>query len=150
MTPSRFNIRVYLVIRMNGKLLLSDERIKGGHYVKLPGGGLEYGEGPIDCAKREALEELGQEVEIKRHLHTTEEFVQSAFYEDDQVIAIYYEAEFKESPKFWVSEEHHDYVGNGEDEESFRWVDWDSLEESHMSFPTDQALIRKLKREELP
>lgn len=148
MTPSRFNIRVYLVIRMNGKILLSDERIKGGYYVKLPGGGLEFGEGILECAQREALEELGQEVEIKRHLHTTEEFVQSAFYKHDQVIAIYYEAEFKGRPKFRVSEELHNYKGNGEDEESFRWVEWDSLQETHMSFPTDQVLIRKLKENE--
>jgi ADP-ribose pyrophosphatase YjhB (NUDIX family) len=129
-------------------ILLSDERIKGGCYTKLPGGGLEYGEGPRDCALREAREELGQEVEIIRHLHTTEEFVQSAFYAHDQVVAIYFEAKLKEPARFRTSAELHSYEGNGEDEESFRWAEWSSLQTSDFSFDTDRALIRKLKDEE--
>jgi 8-oxo-dGTP diphosphatase len=148
MTPSKFNIRAYMILLHEGKILIADERIKGSSYIKLPGGGLEFGEGPRDCILREAQEELGQEVEVLHHVHTTEMFVQSKFYPTDQVVAIYYQVQLKEDPTFRVSEEKHDFQGTGEDEESFRWVDWDDLKTNDLSFETDRAVIRQLKMED--
>ena len=59
----RFNIRVYgILINDQNQVLVSDELIRGKHYTKFPGGGLEYGEGTRDCLKREFLEETGHEI----------------------------------------------------------------------------------------
>ena len=50
MQISRFNIRVYgLLINNLNQVLVSDENIKGHYITKFPGGGLEFGEGIIDC-----------------------------------------------------------------------------------------------------
>lgn len=65
------------------------EKIRGRWYMKLPGGGLELGEGIADCLKREWLEELGQEIEVAAHFYTTDFFQPSAF-DDSQVISVYY------------------------------------------------------------
>src|ERR1700694_944002 len=87
----RFNIRVYgIYINEQRQVLVSDERIRGHHYTKFPGGGLEYGEGTRDCLKREFLEEMSWRVEAGAHLYTTDFFQVSAFHPDHQIISIYY------------------------------------------------------------
>jgi ADP-ribose pyrophosphatase YjhB (NUDIX family) len=87
---SKFNIRVYGIWLKGDKILVSNENIDGFKMLKLPGGGLEFGEGPLDCVKREFREELGIDVEVIRLVHTSESFIQSAFRKEDQVIAIHY------------------------------------------------------------
>ncbi len=78
-------IRVYgLIINDRNQILLSDEFQLGTKMMKFPGGGLEPGEGPADCIKREAIEELGQEVEIISHFYTTDFFQKALFYENHQ------------------------------------------------------------------
>ncbi len=85
----RFNVRVYGIWIQDGKLLVNEELIRGHNVIKLPGGGLEYGEGTIDCLKREWKEELDIDIEIDRHFYTTDYFQPSA-YGESQVISIYY------------------------------------------------------------
>ncbi len=87
---SKFNIRVYGVWQKENKILVSNENIDGFKMLKLPGGGLELGEGPAECVVREFKEELAVDVKIDRLLHTTSGFVQSAFRKNEQVIAIHY------------------------------------------------------------
>ncbi len=87
--PSRFNIRVYGIWLHEGKMLLNEELIHHRHIVKFPGGGLDYGEGTIDCLKREWKEELDLEIEVLDHFYTTDFFQPSAF-DNTQVISIYY------------------------------------------------------------
>ena len=54
-----FNIRVYgILINEQKQVLVSDEFIRGNYYTKFCGGGLEKGEGTIDCLKREFIEEM--------------------------------------------------------------------------------------------
>ncbi|MCW3087756.1 MAG: hydrolase, partial [Sediminibacterium sp.] len=87
-----FNVRVYgVLLDKDKRLLVSDEFIRGGYYTKLPGGGLEFGEGTRDCLKREFMEETGLNVEIGRHIYTTDFFQISAFNHKDQILSIYYE-----------------------------------------------------------
>jgi 8-oxo-dGTP diphosphatase len=69
------NVRVYGILIHENKLLVSDEYIKGMKITKLPGGGLEFGEGTHDCLKREFKEELDLDVEIESHFYTTDFFV---------------------------------------------------------------------------
>jgi len=55
---AQFVIRVYgLIINANKEVLISDEYVLKTYMTKFPGGGLEFGEGTIDCLKREFREE---------------------------------------------------------------------------------------------
>jgi 8-oxo-dGTP diphosphatase len=85
----RFNIRVYGIWIHDSKILVNEEQIRGHTVIKFPGGGLDWGEGTIDCLKREWKEELDIDIEIVQHFYTTDFFQASAF-DDSQVISIYY------------------------------------------------------------
>ena len=64
-----FNVRVYgILIDEKNRLLVSDEFIRGEYFTKLPGGGLEFGEGTRDGLQREFLEETGLQVSVGSHL----------------------------------------------------------------------------------
>ncbi|XZF13714.1 NUDIX hydrolase [Chitinophagaceae bacterium MMS25-I14] len=90
MSPEkRFNVRVYGLWLQDGQVLACDELIRGRKVMKFPGGGLEMGEGAIDCIKREWVEELNLQIEVLGHFYTTDFFQASAF-DNSQVISIYY------------------------------------------------------------
>lgn len=80
---------MYGICIANDKLLVNEEVIRGKKIIKLPGGGLNWGEGIIDCLKREWREELNADIEVKEHFYTTDFFQPSAF-DNSQVISIYY------------------------------------------------------------
>ncbi len=142
MMPDRFNIRVYmLILNQNSELLLSDEILAGRHCTKFPGGGLEFGEGTIDCAKREALEELGQSVEVMEHVYTTDFYLQSSFRKMDQVLSIYYRAELKGAPQFREAKKPFDFQSFEEGEESFRWKKLSEIELRELTFPADRKAL---------
>ena len=86
-----FNIRVYgILINAKNEVLVSDENIRGMLVTKFPGGGLEFGEGTIDCLVREFKEELDLSIEVADHIYTTDFFQISAFNKEHQIISIYY------------------------------------------------------------
>jgi len=85
----RFNIRVYGIWMQDGSVLVNEEIIHGNTIIKFPGGGLDWGEGTIDCLKREWREELGIDIQVLEHFYTTDFFQASAF-DNSQVISIYY------------------------------------------------------------
>jgi len=86
-----FNVRVYGILLDPEKgLLVSDEFIRGNYITKLPGGGLEIGEGTRDGLAREFMEEANIEVIVGAHFYTTDFFQISAFNHKDQIISIYY------------------------------------------------------------
>ena len=152
MTITRFNIRVYLLIfnEANTRILLSDEIINGEFITKFPGGGLEYGEGILDCLHREAIEELGQEVEVIEQYYTTERFQTSMFRSEEQIICVYYRCLLakdnagKRRPRFRVAEKKFDFVEFREREESFRWQAIESLVPKDFSLPLDQQIAARL------
>lgn len=84
-----FNLRVYGIWIHGDKLLVNEELIKGRTVVKFPGGGMDLGEGTIDCLKREWKEELDLDIEVLEHFYTTDFYQPSAF-DNSQVISIYY------------------------------------------------------------
>lgn len=138
----RFNIRVYfLLANANGEILVSDEVILGKPYTKLPGGGLEFGEGTRACCAREALEELGQEIEVLEHIYTTDFFIRSSFYPSHQVMAVYYKARLLELPRFRVALAPHAHESENQIE-SFRWVQSSELLIGGLSFASDQQALR--------
>ena len=50
---AKINVRVYgILLDSRQRLLVSDEFIRGGYFTKLPGGGLEFGEGTSELHTR--------------------------------------------------------------------------------------------------
>jgi len=77
---TRFNIRVYGLFIHEDRILVTDEFRMGQFLTKFPGGGMNLGEGTIDCLKRECMEELGQEIKNISHFYTTDFFSQLIFF----------------------------------------------------------------------
>jgi len=147
-----FNVRIYgLLFDEQNRLLVSDEFIRGHYFTKLPGGGLETGEGTRDCLKREFKEETGLEVLIGKHIYTTDFFQISAFNNKDQIISIYYEVLAndlsglitKQSP---FDFEQHQIADVTKCAEVFRWIEWEDLHADSMTLPIDKVVIDLLKR----
>jgi len=143
---TKYIIRVYaLIINKKGQILLSDEFVYGQNTTKFPGGGMEYGEGPLECIQREAMEEFGQEIEISSHFYTTHFYQRAFFFEDHQLISIYYRAHFKEPPRFRISVRPFDFPPGLSGGQSFRWVKISSLTEDRLTFPVDRYVLKLLK-----
>lgn len=134
-----FNVRVYGALICEGHILLSDETINNFSFTKLPGGGLEFGEGTLDCLKREFREETALDVEIVKHLYTTDFFQRSAFDKRHQVISIYYVLKAKGLESIRTLEPM-------EEKQDFRWIQLNDLSEEHFTFPIDKKLVSELKK----
>lgn len=144
----KFNIRVYaLIVNQKKEILLADEDRFEMKMTKFPGGGLKPGEGTIDCLKREAKEEFGQEIEIIDHFYTTDFFQKALFFENQQLISIYYLARFKEKEQFRISSEPFDFDSNKSENLSFRYALINDLTENDLSFPIDRHVLRLLKEQ---
>jgi len=153
----RFNIRVYgVLINEQKQVLVADELIRGNYYTKFPGGGLEFGEGTRDCLKREFKEEMGLDVEIGKHLYTTDYFQVSAFNPEHQIISIYYQvkplsaitAPLREKPFDFDEREMKVYEECGETE-TFRFIDWVEFTNESVSLPIDKIVAGMIKKIEL-
>lgn len=146
-----FNVRVYgLLFDSNQRLLVSDEFIRGNFFTKLPGGGLEIGEGTRDCLQREFKEETGLDVEIGNHIYTTDFYQISAFNNTDQIISIYYWVHAKDISTLKTKNkafdfEPHQIEDPTKEAEVFRWVEWNDLSKDTMSLPIDKVVIDLLK-----
>lgn len=141
-----FNIRVYSLILNENKdsILVSDEFQQNMRMTKFPGGGLEFGEGTIDCLHREALEEFGQDIKIIKHFYTTDFFQKSLFHEDHQLISIYYFAEFIETPKFKISDKPFNYGSDENGKQSFRWIKLEEVTPELFTLPVDKVVAEMI------
>jgi ADP-ribose pyrophosphatase YjhB (NUDIX family) len=145
--PSKFIIRVYgLILSDRHEILISDEFQLGTKMTKFPGGGLEFGEGPVDCLKRELLEEANQGIMDIRHFYTTEFFQKALFYTDHQLISIYYQAKLKPPINFRISQTAFDFPEMINGSQSFRWVSLDLLNPDEFTFPIDKHVAHLLKQ----
>lgn len=151
MNINHFVVRVYgLIINDKKEVLLTDEFQLGMKMTKFPGGGLEFGEGPVDCIKREAYEEFGQEVKVIDHFYTTDFFQKALFYKKHQLISIYYLLEFEDRIRFKISDKSFDFPELKEGNLSFRWKAIKDLKEEDVSFPIDKVVVRLLKEKFVP
>ena len=131
----KINIRVYAIyLNEKNELMALDERYAGEKLIKLPGGGLEFGEGTIECLHREFAEELNLKIEVLEHFYTQEDFLVSRFRENEQLLTIYYTVN----------------ILNLEDlnilDDSIENVKWVSLhEENPLPLPIDKIVFEKLK-----
>lgn len=138
-----FNVRVYGILINKGNVLVSDEYIKGKYITKFPGGGLEFGEGTIDCVIREFKEELDLNIEVLNHFYTTDFFVTSAFNTNSQVISIYYLVSAIDPLNFKISTKEFDFEEK-EGAQSFRWIALDEIKESNFTFVIDKKIAELL------
>ena len=148
-----FNIRVYgVLINEKKQVLLSDEFIRGKYYTKFPGGGLESGEGPRDCLKREFKEEMDLKVETGDHIYTTDYFQMSAFNPEHQIISIYYLVKALEpitaplrDKEFDFDEDQMKIYREKTEIETFRFVDWNNFSAESVTLPIDKIVATMLK-----
>ena len=133
-----FNLRVYgILINEQKEVLVTDEFRFGKEMTKFPGGGLIWGEGTIDCLKREFKEELNCDIEIVKHFYTTDFFQESAFHKDHQLISIYYLVKTKNESPLPTSP-----VRGGE---MIRWISLSKINSNHFTFTIDKKVAEMLK-----
>lgn len=135
----KINVRVYASVVKDNKVLVLFEEYVGQHLMKLPGGGLEFGEGLVDCLHREFEEELNVKIRIKEHLYTQEDFLLSRFRNNEQLLTIYYDVEIVDENEFLILDP------------CIEKVDWIPLETDTNPFqlPIDRIVFEKLKQKYL-
>ena len=131
----KINIRVYAIyLNEKNELMALDEGYAGEKLIKLPGGGLEFGEGTIECLHREFAEELNLKIEVLEHFYTQEDFLVSRFRENEQLLTIYYTVNILNLEDLKIIDE------------SIEKVKWISLhEENPLPLPIDKIVFEKLK-----
>lgn len=144
----KLTLRVYgFLIDKEKGLLVSDEYIRGQYFTKLPGGGLELGEGTLDCLQREFREESGVDITVGDHIYTTDYFQPSAFRENQQFMGIYYYVHTTDTSLFKTHSQTFDFTPdqvkdpNGE-AESFRWIPMERLSTDLFQLPTDKIAMK--------
>jgi len=144
--PTQFTIRIYaLIVKDQKEVLVTDEFQMGMKMTKFPGGGMNFGEGTIDCLRRELLEECDQEIEGIEHFYTTDFYQKALFWEDHQLISIYYLARIKEPIKLSISGVPFDFPEMKNGHQSFRWISAEKLIPDEFTFPIDKHVAHLLK-----
>jgi 8-oxo-dGTP diphosphatase len=147
MSENIFNVRVYgILINEQKQVLVTDEIHYGQRITKFPGGGLQFGEGTIDCLKRECMEELGREVEVREHFYTTDFFQRSAFNKKQQVISIYYFISIRESQNIPVTQKAFEFDSEQDGAQIFRWIDLALISENDFTFPIEKKVAELLRK----
>ena len=149
------SVRVYGVLLNEARqVLVSDEFIRGSHYTKFPGGGLEVGEGTRDCLKREFMEEMNLKVEPGKHIYTTDIYQRSAFNTAHQILSIYYFATALEtitvplrSKPFDFDEQQLRLYESTQQIETFRFVEWDDFTADTVTLPLDKIVATIVKQQ---
>ncbi len=142
---NRFNVRVYgLLMNEINQILVVHEQINDFKFTKFPGGGLEYGEGIIDCLIREFDEETGLDINVIEHFYTTDFFQSSEFKPNDQLISVYYKVAAKNDWRTVKLEDQVLNIGNRTELLRFEWVELHQLNRELMTFPIDKFVCNKL------
>ncbi len=128
-----FNVRVYSFLEKDNKILLLKEPFQGNIVTKLPGGGLEFGEGTRECLVREFKEELNLKVEVKEHIYTLDYFYPSKIKPQKQFLLVYYKVEAKDfsSLNIMVPEI-----------QELIWVDKSKITTNDLSLDSDKTALR--------
>lgn len=148
MEINQFNVRVYGLLVDEGRILVTDEFRLGMFMTKFPGGGLKFGEGTIDCLKREFMEELDSEIEEAAHFYTTDYFQPTTLLPSTmQLISIYYRVRINRPYNFKSTVKKYDFPEMTDGAQCFRWLEIGTLSEKELTFPIDQRILPKIRRE---
>ncbi|MEI6884982.1 MAG: NUDIX domain-containing protein [Bacteroidota bacterium] len=147
MTEKHFNIRIYGLFTADCRVLVTDEFRLGIFMTKFPGGALEFGEGTIDCLRREFREELNSEIFDIRHFYTTDFYQPTTLLPSEmQLFNVYYTVQIAKPYKFSITEKKFD-IPAMDGAQSFRWIRISELKEDEFTFPIDKFLVQKIKTE---
>src|SRR5690606_2834771 len=129
-----FNVRVYALCILNNKLLTLKEPFAEKMVTKLPGGGLEFGEGTAECLKREFKEELNLQIEVGDAFYIQEHFVKSLAKDNKQLLMLYFYATILDSDNLRILDT------------NIQEVNWIAIDgENPFSLPVDQLVFKKLQ-----
>lgn len=140
--PEKFNIRVYGFWIKNNAVLCCREKHGHKQYYKFPGGGLNFGEGIVECLHREFVEETGVQLSNTRLFFVNEHYQQSAFNPLDQLISIYF---IVESPSEVSGQTVIEYRNGIAWEIESEWRNILELDPQELTFPVDKLALEKLK-----
>ena len=127
--------------------MITDEIHSDTIITKFPGGGLQFGEGTHDCLKREFMEELSLEIEVKNHFYTVDFFQPSAFNAAQQVISIYYFVDSADAAKIPATTGKHEFIKHENGAQVFRWLSFEDLHPGAFTFPIDKKVAELLLSE---
>lgn len=149
MEVKKFNIRVYGFLIDDGRILVTDEFRLGIFMTKFPGGGLQFGEGTVDCLRREFMEELQTSITSYSHYYTTEFYQPVTLLPSDmQLLNIYYMVGVPKPFTFPVTKVRFDIPAE-DGAQSFRWLTRDQLHPEEFTFPIDRFIVGKIKNDGL-
>lgn len=129
-----FNIRVYAICVKNNKVLALKELFAGIKLIKFPGGGLEFGEGTVDCLIREFKEELNLNILVKDAFYIQESFIPSLAKDQKQLLTLYFYVDILNLQDLIVLDKNIEEV---------LWIDLTN--ENPFSLPVDKIVFDKLK-----
>ena len=134
----KINVRVYVALLKDKKILGLHEEYVGQQLLKLPGGGLEFGESVLECLQRELEEELNIKAINITHLYTQEDFIVSKFRDNEQLLSIYYEGEIADEKELLIMDP------------CIEKLEWISLsEENPFLLPVDKVVFELLQKKYL-
>lgn len=136
MIINKINIRVYALCIKNYKVLALCEKYAGETLVKFPGGGMEYGEGVMDCLYRELREELNLLIKNAKHFYTQEDFILSKFDNTTQILTIYYLIDI---------DEYTEIIPVVSSIEKIMWIDI-FRQNNPFSLPIDKLVFEKIRK----
>ena len=141
----QFNIRVYgLCFNAKNEVLITDEFRLGMDMTKFPGGGLQFGEGTLDCLRREFTEEMNREIYNIRHFYTTDYFQPTRLLGiPQQLISIYYRADIRQADTIPIALQRFDF-DKIDGAQTFRWLPLQQASVEEMTFPIDKKVLGML------
>jgi ADP-ribose pyrophosphatase YjhB (NUDIX family) len=145
-TPTRIRVISICLFTRGREILVFQgyDTVKGSHYYRPLGGGVEPGEHAVDALRREIREELGQEITNIRQL----EVLENIFTVDGRAgheIAFVYHARFAD-PTVYTQETLTAHEDNGDTLDVY-WRDIDSFSAEHRLVPPE--LFGVIERSEL-
>lgn len=131
-----FNVRVYGICIKDKHILLLEEPFMGKELTKFPGGGLEFGEGTVDCLKREFEEELNLVVKAVKPYYIQEDYVPTLAKNNLQIVLLYFLVEYEHWDSFQILDSK---ITN---------VFWHDLsKDCPLVLPIDQKVYEKLQKD---